>query len=376
MKQKIFILWASWNVWRELIKQIIEKDWIENHINPSIIVWVANSKNYIFNPYGIDKEKLKEMSSSREKAVLMLEKFWKKLEKLTNLLELVKKNWLESEVVFADVTAWKKELLEFHKAVILNSQNYLVTANKNPISLYSWEDFELLTSYSWRYNTNTTVMWWAGILDFIDDRANKIVDKILKIQWVFSWTLAFILSELNLWQKSFSQIVKEAKQKWYTEPNPWDDLNWLDVARKLVILARYSGHKVEIWDVLVKPLIDEKYWNLKWEEFLEVIKNEDSRFQDLLKQAQKKNEVLSYVWEMFYDKQRDKLSLEVWLKFVPKNSNLWWLSQTANLAIVETEILQDPIPHIIKSRWAGLAVTAWAVRVWIAKMLPNNISSK
>jgi len=376
MKQRIFILWATWNVWRELVKQIIEKDWVKNHVNPSKIIWVASSSSYIFDSEWISEDILNYISISRENAVKEFGEKSIKFEKLEDLVKLVKKNWLDWEVVFVDVTAWKDELLSFHKYVISNSNNFLVTANKNPISLYSQENFDLLTSYSGRYNTNTTVMWGAWVLDFVNERTNKIVDEILNIEWVFSWTLGFILSELNLWKQTFSEIVKIAKKQWYTEPNPWDDLNGLDVARKLVILARYSGHKVDISNVIVNPLIDEKYWNLEWEEFLKSIKWEDSRFSDLLKKSTEKNEVLSYVWEMIFDKQNNKLELKVWLKSVPKNSDLWGLSWTANLAIVETEILQSPIPHTIKSRGAGLAVTAAAVRVWIAKMLPNNITSK
>jgi aspartokinase/homoserine dehydrogenase 1 len=376
MIQKIFILWASWNVWRELVKQVVEKDWIKNHINPTKIIWVASSSSYIFNSEWINENILNNISYSRENAVKEFSENSTKFEKLQNLVDLVKQNWLDWEVVFVDVTAGKEELLAFHKYVIWNSNNFLVTANKNPISLFSGEDFDLLTSYSGRYNTNTTVMWGAGVLDFVNERTNKIVDNISRIEWVFSGTLGYILSELSLWEKSFSVIVKEAKEQWYTEPNPWDDLNWLDVARKMIILARYSGHKVDISDVIVEPLIAEKYWKLEWDKFLDEIKNEDSRFLELLTKSLKNNEVLSYVWEMNFDKQKNKLELKVWLKSVPKNSDLWGLSWTANLAIVETEILQNPIPHTIKSRWAGLAVTAWAVRVWIAKMLPNNITSK
>jgi homoserine dehydrogenase len=53
--------------------------------------------------------------------------------------------------------------------------------------------------------------------------------------------------------------VEKAKNLGYTEPNPWDDLNGLDIARKLIILARYAGFEVDINDVKVNPLIDEKY---------------------------------------------------------------------------------------------------------------------
>ncbi len=376
MKQRIFILWASWNVWRELVKQIVEKDWIKNHINSSKIIWVASISNYIFNSEWINESILNNISSWRKNAVKEFSENSTKFEKLEDLVKLVKSNWLDWEVVFVDVTAGKEELLDFHKYVISQSNNFLVTANKNPISLYSQKDFDLLTSYSGRYNTNTTVMWGAGVLDFVNERTNKIVDNISKIEWVFSWTLGYILSELSLWKKMFSEIVKEAKEQGYTEPNPWDDLNGLDVARKLVILARYSGHKVDISDVIVEPLISGKYWKLNWEDFMKEIKNEDSRFLDLLNKSLEKNEVLSYVWEMNYDEKNNKLELKVGLKSVAKNSDLWWLSWTANLAIVETEILPSQIPHTIKSRWAGLAVTAGAVRVGIAKMLPNNITSK
>jgi len=376
MKQRIFILWASWNVWRELIKQIVEKDGSKNHINPSKIIWIASRSSYIFNDEWINENILNNISFSREKAVKEFKKEAKEFEKLENLVDLVKQNWLDWEVIFVDVTAWKEKLLAFHKYVILNSNCFLVTANKNPISLYSQEDFDMLTSYSWRYNTNTTVMWWAGVLDFVNDRTNKIIDNIKKIEWVFSGTLCYILSELNNKKWKFSQIVKQAKEKGYTEPNPWDDLNGLDVARKLVILARYAGHKVNIEDVEVNPLISEKYGKLDLEEFLESIKNEDEKYDKLLEEAFAEDKVLAYVWEMYYNKQNNKLTLKVGLKKVLKNSDLWQLSWTANLAIVETEILQEPIPHLIKSRWAWLAVTAASVRIWIAKMLPININSK
>jgi len=105
MKQRIFILWASGNVGRELVKQIFEKDWIGFHTNPSVIVWVANSKNFIFDSIWIDKEQIKKIIESRESAINTLEKYWEKIEDLTDLLNYVKYSWLDWEVVFADVTA-------------------------------------------------------------------------------------------------------------------------------------------------------------------------------------------------------------------------------------------------------------------------------
>ncbi len=72
----------------------------------------------------------------------------------------------------------------------------------------------------------------------------------------------------------------------------------------------------------------------------------------------------------------DKVKLTVGLKSVPKNSDLWTLGGTSNIAVVETDILEEPLPHVIKSRWAWLGVTAWAVRAWIAKMLPSYLKTR
>ncbi len=376
MKQYIFILGASWNVGRELVKQIITRDGEEFHKNPSIIVWIANSRSYIFSQKGIKGTVLKKISNSRDSARKI---FWKQatsFEGLSELIDCVQNADMDESLVFVDVTAGKQDLSVFHKKIIQETSYNLVTANKNPISLYNQEDFNTLTLYTGRYNTNTTVMWGSGILDFIDERSNKLRDTIYSISWVFSGTLGYIMSELEKQEKSFSQIVRDAKDGWYTEPNPWDDLNGLDVARKLVILARYAGHSLSIEDVQIEALIPIKYWELEWEEFLQAIVEEDDIFQKKIESAAQVGEVLRYVGEMKYDLENNTVKLSVGIKSVPKNSDLWSLSGTANIAIVETEILKKPVPHVIKSRGAGLAVTAGAVRVWIAKMIWADILKK
>ena len=265
MKQRLFILGASGNVGRELIHQVATMDLAGKHLNPTQIVGVANTQYYHFDSRGIDMPWLEKMANARHTAQALLQE--KNIyTNLADLLNLVKADGMDGEVIFVDVTAGQDHLFAFHQQVITQSNNGLVTANKNPISLYSMDDFQVLTKYHHRYDTNTTVMGGAGAVNFINDRY-EIKDKIYKIEGCFSGTLGFIISELEQENKSFSQIVRQAKDEGYTEPNPWDDLNGLDVARKLLILARYAGYQVHMEDIQIKPLIHEKYSQYQGEAF-------------------------------------------------------------------------------------------------------------
>lgn len=369
MIQRLFVVGATGNVGRELIKKVITYDNAEHHKNPSKIVGIANSTHYEFRPEGVSIEDLKKISLSQERAKEVLEQKIPYKE-LGMLLDQVLSAGMDGEIIFVDVTAGREELLKFHKKVITQSNNSLVTANKNPISLYGMEDFKILTQYHRRYDTNTTVMGGGGALSFVCERY-EIRDFIRKIEGCFSGTLGYILSELQKEEKTFSEIVRTAKDDGYTEPNPWDDLNGLDVARKLLILARYSGLEIDITDIQVEPLIDKKYGELSGEAFLESLKEENNRFRELVQEAKGNNCVLCYVASL--DTRDNNIEISVKLKCCPKDSDFGSLTGTANLVIIETDTLQAPVPHVIKSRGAGLGVTADAVRTGISKMVPTGV---
>lgn len=92
--------------------------------------------------------------------------------------------------------------------------------------------------------------------------------------------------------------MAEAKALGYTEPNPWDDLNGLDVARKLLILARTAGYKVEMSDIQVSGFIDNSYGQVPESEFLKAIKAEDVSLAERYQSALETGNTLKYVASM------------------------------------------------------------------------------
>ena len=119
-------------------------------------------------------------------------------------------------------------------------------------------------------------------------------DDITRIEGIFSGTLAYLFNVFD-GKESFSSIVRTAKQKGYTEPDPRDDLSGMDVARKLIILGREMGLTLEMADVEVAGLVPQALDGCGVEEFMERLPEFDAVMADALKEAKKAGQVLRYV---------------------------------------------------------------------------------
>lgn len=367
MQQKVFILGASGNVWTTLIKQIAQydQDGIKN-INPTHIVGMANSKYMFVHDRGLSKKLLLWLKEKKDIKEFLKEK-GEKYSNNEEILEKIKLYWYFGELIIIDVTA-DKNIVEFHKKILSNKYCFkLVTANKNPVSLVNQETFDSLTNNHGIYDYNTAVMAWGWVVNEIR-RAINAHDTIQSIEGCFSGTLGYIASKLEE-GIAFSEVVKDAYEKWYTEPNPWDDLNGLDVARKLIILVRTAGYNVEMKDIKVEPFIDKKYAEVQGgiNDFLKAIQKEDKNFSEKYKEASKKWNTFKYVASM--QKIKGKLLLQVALKEVPLNSQIGSLKGTSNITVIYTDIYKDE-PHVIIAPWAGLEKTARGLRDAIADMIP------
>ncbi|XP_057793751.1 bifunctional aspartokinase/homoserine dehydrogenase, chloroplastic-like [Salvia miltiorrhiza] len=181
-------------------------------------------------------------------------------------------------------------------------------------------------------------------------------DKILRIEGIFSGTLSYIFNNFE-GARAFSEVVKEAKEAGYTEPDPRDDLSGTDVARKVIILARESGLKLELSDIPVQSLVPDPLKDVALvEEFMQQLHKYD---QDLAKQRQEAEatgEVLRYVGVVDVVNQKGMVELRRYKKEHPFAQ----LSGSDNIIAFSTQRYEKQ-PLIVRGPGAGAEVTAGGV---------------
>jgi homoserine dehydrogenase len=345
--KNIFILGATGNIGQELIKQIYEK---QKEIR---IVGLASSKKYTTLSKGFTQKECLDFSLKSD--IFTNGKEMNFSEILSDCKNLGLKN-----LCFVDVTSSKK-ILDFHKEIIFNSDYKIVTANKNPLTICSYEDFAKLTQNRLRYAFRSCVMAGADTIFFLQD-LKQMNEEIIEIEGCFSGTLGYICSQLEE-KKKFSQIVRQAKEKGYTEPHPRDDLNGFDVVRKLLLMGRVIGLPINLENINLTPFIPENYFEREnIEEFLSSLESLDSDFFKKFEDARKTEETLKYVANIKQDSS-GKYNCNVSLTQVPKTSVLGSLSGTSNkVSIITKNSYSKESPYVIQSPGAGIEVTAGNVR--------------
>lgn len=304
------------------------------------VVGIATSKKALFNSDGIDlanyRELLADANESNEK-------------KLCDAI--IEMNCFNS--VFVDCTA-SKEVAEIYQPLLEHNIS-VIAANKIAASS-SYEKYARLKETAlargvfFRYETNVG----AGlpIIGTINDLRNS-GDVILKIEAVLSGTLNFIFNEISA-DVTISEAVRRAKEQGYSEPDPRIDLSGKDVIRKLVILAREAGYKVEKTDVEAHLFIPDEFFEGSIDEFWKNLPKLDADFEARRKQLDAEGKRWRFVATFDHGK------LSVALKEVDRTHPFYNLQGSNNIVALTTERYRE-YPMLIQGYGAGASVTAAGV---------------
>jgi aspartokinase/homoserine dehydrogenase 1 len=191
------------------------------------------------------------------------------------------------------------------------------------------------------------------------------VDNILKIEAILSGTISYIFNEFK-GDRHFYEIVKDAQDKGYTEPDPRDDLSGLDFMRKMLILARDSGYAVEMDDMVIEKILPEKCLEApSIAAFYESLKEEDAYFESLKLKAAAEGKVLRYIGVM----ENGKVSIS--LQAIDQSHPFYALSGSDNIIAFTTLRYREDCPLVVKGPGAGAEVTAAGVFADLVKVGAN-----
>ncbi len=304
------------------------------------VVGIATSKKALFNSDGIDLANYRELLADAPES---------NESKLRDAI--IEMNCFNS--VFVDCTA-SKEVAEIYQPLLEHNIS-VIAANKIAASS-SYEKYARLKETAlargvfFRYETNVG----AGlpIIGTINDLRNS-GDVILKIEAVLSGTLNFIFNEISA-DVTLSEAVRRAKEQGYSEPDPRIDLSGKDVIRKLVILAREAGYKVEKTDVEAHLFIPDEFFEGSIEEFWKNLPKLDADFEARRKQLDAEGKRWRFVATFDHGK------LSVALKVVDSTHPFYNLQGSNNIVALTTERYRE-YPMLIQGYGAGASVTAAGV---------------
>jgi aspartokinase/homoserine dehydrogenase 1 len=341
-KQLNLFIAGTGNVGSKLLAQIQKQyQYLQDNLRLQIrVIGLANSKNNLINEEGIDlrnwKEKLTEASKGS----------------IHNFVGTIRKLNLRNSV-FVDVTA-NADVASVYSN-LLDKSISVVACNKIACSS-SYESYHHLKSLAREFNAlylyETNVGAGLPVIGTLNDLLRS-GDQVTKIQAVLSGTLNFVFNHYD-GTKPFAQVVRQAQEEGYTEPDPRLDLGGTDVMRKIMILAREAGQKLEMDDISNDYFLPASCFEGSVADFYTEMEKQEVHFKAIYEAAAAKNCKLKFVATY----QNGKAS--VGLQHIPSNSDFYHLYGKDNLVLFFTERYPEQ-PLVIKGAGAGAEVTASGV---------------
>lgn len=336
-------LMGTGKVGGSLLKQLLkqqQKLLDEKHLKIQLR-GIANSKKMLFCREGID------ISTFEEK--LELEGERSSLDVFVR--EMKGMNIYNS--VFVDCTASDEVSLLYRD--ILSSNISIVTANKvaasSAFTNYS-ELKNIAKQKGVKFLFETNVGAGLPIINTLNDLVNS-GDRVLKIEAVLSGTLNYIFNTISS-EIPLSKTIKMAKEMGYSEPDPRIDLSGVDVARKILILAREAGYPLEMEDIYVERFMPGHLFEGSLDDFWRNISDLDKEFEDKRKVLEQQNKKWRYVASF------EEGKAVIGLQEVDEHHPFYDLQGSNNLVVYTTERYHE-FPMLIKGYGAGASVTAAGV---------------
>jgi aspartokinase/homoserine dehydrogenase 1 len=345
----LFITGAG-NVGRRLIDQLQhQQTWLQQQLRIQLrVVGLANSRKMVFDNEGID---LAHWRNRLDQGVPMALDQW--VDGITT------RNLRNS--VFADVTA-NDEVASCYAALLQKSIS-VVACNKiacsSPYNNYR-QLKDLAREYNARFLFETNVGAGLPVIGTLNDLLRS-GDTIRRIEAVLSGTLNFVFNYYN-GEKPFAEVVLQAQNEGYTEPDPRLDLSGTDVMRKIMILTREAGEQMEMDDIANHSFLPTSCMQGSVEDFYVAMANEEDHFKQLYQAAAAKGKKLKFV------AQYDNGKASVGLQHVGPEQDLYHLYGKDNVVLFYTDRYSEQ-PLVVKGAGAGAEVTASGVFADILRII-------
>ena len=340
IKQLNLFVTGVGNVGERFLAQVHQQEkFLKENLKLNIrVIGISNSRKMFFDSNGIDLNNWKE--NLENGAATSLDLFREKVKECNN-----------RNSVFIDNTA-NQQVSEVYEKYLRESIS-VVTCNKIACAS-SFHNYKTLKEVSKKYNASflfeTNVGAGLPIIDTLKNLINS-GDRVQKIQAVLSGSLNYVFNNFDE-NASFHDVVTAAQKEGYTEPDPTIDLSGVDVARKILILARESGYQLELDAISNNSFLpaDSLKTNNNKDFYASLTKNE-VHFQNIYKEAKSKNCRLKYVAEFIDGKAN------VGLQHIAPEHPFYNLEGSDNIVLFFTNRYPEN-PLIIKGAGAGADVTA------------------
>ncbi|MBN8789771.1 MAG: bifunctional aspartate kinase/homoserine dehydrogenase I [Terrimonas sp.] len=337
----LFIAGAG-NVGSKLMDQLKQQqEWLAKHLRLNLkVIGLANSRKMAIDDSGIDLNHWQEKLAGGESA------------DINNFISIIISKNLRN-AIFVDVTASDAVAKVYDK--LLQKSVSVVACNKVAASssyAYYKNLKDLARAFNCVYLFETNVGAALPVIGTLNDLMRS-GDRINRIEAVLSGTLNFVFNNYD-GSRSFAEVVKQAQDEGYTEPDPRLDLSGTDVMRKIMILARESGEQMEMQDITCNGFLPDSCMNGDVPAFYEEMKKHEAHFKKLYDEAAAKNCKLKFV------AQYENGKALVGLQHISPEHDLYHLYGKDNVVLFYTE--RYPLqPLVVKGAGAGAEVTASGV---------------